>query len=262
MSTPLHQWGTGSRRALFLHGFLGTERSFDHLAPLLGDEVTASCPLLPGHGDAKLPAEEGAAGFLATVDALAQLIDTPQIVVGYSQGARLALCLAIRHREKVSRLVLESCHPGHRQRSERLRRRKGDDERSAQLLTHGLERFVDDWQALSLFDGLRRLPAADWQALRLRRLSHRPEGLSGALRTLGQGVQPDCWPALPALRIPTLVLTGALDTKYARIAKKMVGELPMAWRRVFEGVGHSPHLEVPQAYADELRGFFDTELSE
>lgn len=256
-----HTWGKGKVPVLFLHGFTGNAHSFDHLAPLLGDVITATCLDLPGHRDAGLPSEEGARGFVETVDTIAKSLDKPHVVVGYSQGARLALVLAARHPRLVSRLVLESGSPGLRHRHVRVLRRLDDELRARQAEVHGVESFIDAWERLPLFAGLRALPESEQQALKSRRTSHHPHGLAGALRCLGQGVQPDMWGSLQRLRMPVLLLTGEQDKKYTHIARRMAHDLPLAWRRTFTGVGHAPHLECAQEYADELRSFIAAEWS-
>ena len=255
MNFPVSSWGQGPVKALFLHGFTGSRDAFAHLEPLLGDVLAAMCVDLPGHRGSPLPSLSGTDAFLETVDALAELLTQPTVVIGYSQGARLALGLAVRHPQLVCRLILESGSPGLRQRHARARRRAVDEGLAELILERGVEPFVDRWERLPLFTGLRGLPEPERDALRSRRASHTPEGLAGALRTLGQGVQPDYWPSLPTMHVPTLLMSGSSDEKYTRLARSMSAELPLAWRVTFRGVGHAPHLESPNAYSNELRAF-------
>jgi 2-succinyl-6-hydroxy-2,4-cyclohexadiene-1-carboxylate synthase len=236
---------------LFLHGFTGSRFSFDHLEPLIGELVTAKCVDLPGHHEAP----DATGDFDGVLDGLAGQLDGPVSVFGYSQGARLALGLAVRHPGLVERLVLESGAPGIHRRHERVMRRRADEALAALIETEGVDPFIAKWEQLPLFSGIRALSADVQEQLRRRRVSHRPSGLASALRTLGQGAQPDLWPALPTLRVPTLLITGASDAKYTRLARRMAAELPLAWRVAFRGVGHAPHLEAPQAWANELRSF-------
>lgn len=258
MKLPVIRWGQGPLPALFLHGFTGGRESFRHLEPLLGDVLTATCVELPGHGEAPLPSGSGADGFAQTIDALAELLDRPSAVIGYSQGARLALALAVRRPRQVSRLVLESGSSGLRQRRARSQRREADERLAELITTRGVAAFVARWEALPLFAGLRCLSEADREALRQRRTAHRADGLAGALRCLGQGIQPDLWPALPTLYVPTLLFSGACDEKYTRLACQMAAQLPVSWRVCFPRVGHAPHLECPRAWADEARRFLST----
>lgn len=251
--TPLasRRWGSGSRRALFLHGFTGSRYSFDHLEPLVGDVVAADCVELPGHHEAVATPTD----FEGVVELLASRLDGPTTLIGYSQGARLALALACRRPELVDRLVLESGSPGLHRRHDRVLRRAADERLAALIEAEGVAAFIASWEQLPLFAGIRALPPAIQEQLRRRRVSHSPAGLARALRLMGQGAQPDLWPALPTLRVPTLLLTGAADPKYTRLARRMVAELPLAWRVAFRGVGHAPHLEVPEAWAAEVRSF-------
>ena len=97
------------------------------------------------------------------------------------------------------------------------------------------------------------------QDIQARRLSARPEGFAGSLRTLGLGVQPNYWPELHGLRIPTLLITGARDEKFT-------GDRPEDGRRVAHGLaqdvrrtwGTPPHLECAMDYADEVLTFLKT----
>ncbi len=255
-------WGEGDRPLLLLHGFTGNRASFDHLRPLLGHAVRAIAVDLPGHGESPLPERQGREGFLETVDALARLVERlklgPVDVLGYSQGARVALALGSRAPERVRRLILESGSPGLHRRMERRARRISDGELAAFIRRKGVDAFVDRWEALPLFDGLRRLPLELQQPLRARRRACTVEGLCGALECLGTGAQPDYWPVLHRLRRPTLLLTGALDTKFTRIARRMGGELPVVWGHALAGCGHAPHLEAPQEYAREVLSFLQT----
>jgi 2-succinyl-6-hydroxy-2,4-cyclohexadiene-1-carboxylate synthase len=177
------------------------------------------------------------------------------VIIGYSQGARLALALAARHPHKVDRLVLESGSPGLRRRHDRAQRRAADDAMASLILEHGVDSFVTKWALNPLFAGLQKLPTVEREALHARRSTHSAAGLAAALRCLGQGSQPDYWPSLIKILRPTLVLSGSLDHTYTRLARRMVTDLPLGWRKTFRGVGHAPHLECPVDYANELESF-------
>ena len=235
-------------RALFLHGFTGSGDSWAELAAAIGSQ--SDCPDLPGHVDAELPKRLGREGFEATIDALAGRLTEPSVVIGYSQGARLALALAVRHPERITRLILESGTPGLTRHRDRAIRQAEDERRARRLETFGLEAFLREWERLPLFAGV----SAN-RALATRRRLHSAAGLAGALRCLGLGVQPNFWPALPRVRIPTLLITGANDSKFTALAHRMAAELPLAWHVTVAGAGHAVHLEAPALWASEVRGF-------
>lgn len=255
-------WGEGPRPLLLLHGFTGNRHGFAHLRPLLGHAVRAVAVDLPGHGESPLPPHTGREGFLDTVDALVRVLDREGLrrahVLGYSQGARLALALAVRAPERVERLVLESGSPGLRRRQERVARRASDAELAAFLRANGVEAFVRRWEALPLFAGLGRIPRELREALSARRRGQTAEGLAGALECLGTGAQPEYWRHLFRLHVPTLLVTGREDVKFTDIARRMAAELPSVWSCSLAGVGHAPHLEAPEAYAHEVLSFLET----
>ncbi|MFZ5467901.1 MAG: alpha/beta fold hydrolase [Myxococcota bacterium] len=246
MALTFEEWGNGPRLLLLLHGFTGSPRSWDHLRE---DFLSWGYRVLV----ADLRAPES---FPETIEQLARWVGhvpEPIDVVGYSQGARVALGLALRQRRGVRRLVLESGSPGLRRRRERAARRVQDELLAGQIEAHGVEWFVDYWQSLPLFGPL---PQAVEASLRARRLSCSISELTASLRQLGLGSQPNYWPKLPSLRVPTLLLTGERDHKFTRLAARMAAELPMAWHCTLPA-HHTPHLEVPAAYVRELRAFLE-----
>lgn len=255
-------WGEGSHPLLLLHGFTGNRSSFDHLRPLMSDKVRAISVDLPGHGQTPLPSRTGREGFLETVDALMRVLDEVGVakanLLGYSQGARFALAAALSRPERFGRLIMESGSPGLHRRQERTERRAKDGELATFIRQKGVDAFVTHWESLPLFVGLRKLPAELQESLRARRQGCTVEGLVGALDCLGLGVQPDYWPELQRQRLPTLLLTGALDDKFTQIARRMAAELPVVWRRTFDECSHAPHLEVPEEYAREVISFLQT----
>lgn len=263
---PFERWGReGAPRLLLLHGFTGNRSSWRHLEPLLGDALGLVAVDLPGHGEAPLPEASGPEGFEAALAALERVVDRvggPISVLGYSQGARLALGLALRAPGKVGRLILESVNPGLGEAKERRAREKDDEAKASKLLQGGVERFLKSWEALPMFEGLRALPPEAREALHARRASATAEGLAGALRCLGLAAQPSYWEQLHRLRMPVLLLSGSLDRKFTELARCAAREMPMAWRRAFDGCHHAPHLEAPAAYAAEVRAFLAVPWSE
>jgi 2-succinyl-6-hydroxy-2,4-cyclohexadiene-1-carboxylate synthase len=251
--------GQGGDVLVLLHGFTGSREAWTRVEPHLVDRFRLIRVDLPGHGGSPLPSRMGLEGFMETVRALEAILDevgAPRAhFAGYSQGARLALAVAMEAPTRIERLVMESGTAGLHRRKERAERRRADEHLADEILSEGVDAFVRRWELLPLFAGLRRLPAPDQQALRARRGSASAEGLAGALRTLGLGVQPDYWTRLWKLRMPTLLLTGAEDVKFTALARRMAAELPIVWSHAFEGVGHAPHLEAPEAWAREVIDF-------
>jgi 2-succinyl-6-hydroxy-2,4-cyclohexadiene-1-carboxylate synthase len=223
-------------KTLVLHGFTGSPRGFSRFFP------GADAPHLPGHGDA--------ADATSWNDALARLEpDGPVELFGYSMGARLALALALRSPEKVTRLTLESGTAGIEDAAERARRKADDDALANFIEAEGMEKFVERWERHPTLATLRPFAAQ----LRPERLAHRPAGLASALRHLGAGAQPSHWGLLRDLRVPVRLIAGAQDEKFAAIARRMGELLPRPDLTLIPDCGHAPHLERPQAFLEALR---------
>lgn len=210
---------------ILLHGFTGSPRSF-------GD-VDARVPDLPGHGGAPLAT--------SWHDAVSQLVEllgpAPQVLGGYSMGARLALAVALRAPQLVSRLILESGSPGLEDDGDRAARLREDQELADFLEREGVDAFLRKWEAHPLLKG------QPHERLRAERKRSTAAGLASALRHLGQGAQPSLWPGLSRLRMPALLITGDRDPKYLAIARRMQALIPNAELLVVPDAGHAPHLE-------------------
>ncbi len=229
-------------RLVLVHGFTQTARSWDDVRALLGNGLESIALDAPGHGSAPLTATLWAAAEQLVASGGAGTY------VGYSMGARLVLHAALAFPESVERLVLLGATPGIRDGRERASRRAGDDELAESILRDGVPAFVDRWLAGPLFAGLP--PQASQREERLR---NTPDGLTGSLRTCGTGTQDDLWPRLNELRMPVLVMAGALDTKFATIAEEMAGRIGAnATLGLIPAAGHAAHLEQPHDFVRRL----------
>ncbi|MCG8459963.1 MAG: alpha/beta fold hydrolase, partial [Holophagales bacterium] len=127
-----------------------------------------------------------------------------------------------------------------------------DDALAEELGVHGLEAFVDRWQALPLFASQSRLPEEVLRIQRQLRLGHDPEALSRVLRATSPGRMPDYGPALGELPIPVHLIAGDLDTAYRERARAVAGRLARGRLTVLADCGHNPLLEAPEALACAL----------
>ena len=222
-------------RFVFVHGFTQTPTSWN--------AVTAS--VVGAVGAVDTPAVIDGADFVATAAALDHGTAT---YVGYSMGGRLCLQLALDRPDVVERLVLVSASPGIEDPDERAARCVADGELARTIERDGVDAFLERWLAQPLFATLPR----DAAGLDERRDAHTVESLSHQLRALGQGEQPSNWPRLAELRMPVLLIAGALDAKYVEIARRMADVIPQARVEVIAGAGHACQLEQPDAVAHLL----------
>jgi 2-succinyl-6-hydroxy-2,4-cyclohexadiene-1-carboxylate synthase len=247
---------------LLLHGFSGCGDAWgEALLGRLSSTFRALAVDLPGHGLSDAP--EGPARYAldAVLQNLTDLLDTLGIAravwVGYSMGGRIALGAAVHHPDRVSRLILESASPGLAGEEERAARRESDEALATRIENGGIEEFVDYWTGLPLFETQRGLSAEARGAIRDRRLRNRPEALAACLRGLGTGSQPSFWNELAGIEACTLLLAGAEDSRYRRIAARMSEEIPDSRLAVIAGAGHATHLEAPGEWLEVVEGFLE-----
>jgi 2-succinyl-6-hydroxy-2,4-cyclohexadiene-1-carboxylate synthase len=219
------------RDLVLLHGFTQTGRSWAPLVTELQGRYRCFAPDLPGHGYAS---ERRPATFDAVAAYLAALTPERFVLCGYSMGGRLALDFAVRHPERVERLVVIGATPGIADAAERAERRQADLALAARIEQIGLEAFVAEWGAQPLFA---TQPRGVAELAREDRLRSTASGLAAALRGMGTGTMTPLHERLPA----ATWVVGEHDEKFRALAP--------ADAVVIEGAGHAAHLEAPEAVA-------------
>lgn len=232
-----------------LHGFTLHGGMFAGLAARIGLHLLA--PDLPGHGRTTVTPVRMATAVAALAEWLTSL-PGPVPVLGYSQGGRVALQLAIGHPALVSHLILVSTSPG-LDEADREARSKADARMADHIEKMGIDASLDEWlynpitATTAVSEDLRR---ADIE-LRRENTAH---GLAAALRGMGQGATPDGRAALVTLPMPIAIIAGGRDVKYTGVAGDMArsrGEEPI----IIPGVGHNVILEDPGGLAAIVREF-------
>ncbi len=231
---------------LLLHGFMQTGRGWDEVVRHLdGERYRPLAPDIRGHGaaGARRPID-----FAACAGDVAGLVAGRFALAGYSQGARLALHVALADPARVSRLVLVSGTAGIDDARQRARRRAADAELAAWIDAAGrtMGEVADRWGAQPLFATQSAQVAA---AARADRLANEPAGIAAALRGIGTGAMAPLWGRLGALAMPVTVLAGELDAKFVALGRRLVDELAQGELVVVPGAGHALALEAPAAVA-------------
>ena len=178
---------------------------------------------------------------------MAAVTPEPFTLVGYSQGGRIALHVALALPHRVARLVLIGASPGLRNATARAERRVADERLADDLERSTIERFAQRWGSLPL---LSDQPAEVRAKVDEDRRRNSPAGLAAALRGLGTGVLPSLWPRLEQLTIPFELVVGERDEKFQVVAERMARELPRGELVVVPGAGHAVHLEAPARVAE------------
>ncbi len=238
---------------VLLHGFTGSKESWRDLREELRPDRRVVSIDLPGHGGTRVGSEvesysiERAAAMVIRL--LTEILGVARFsMLGYSMGGRLALFIALKHGAHISRLVLESASAGIADPAEREARRKADAELAAFAERAGIEAFVKRWESMPLFESMARMPAERIERLRRERLACCVEELARSLRAMGTGSQPWLGGEIAALRMPTLVIAGALDLKFTAIGRQIAAAAGDARFESIAGAGHAPHLERPREF--------------
>ena len=231
---------------VLLHGFTNSGASWRPVISGLGERYRAIAPDIRGHASAGT-AEP--VTLSAVIDDVAALTPEPFTLVGYSQGGRIALHVALALPHRVTRLVLIGASPGLSDEAEREQRRLADERLAERIESLTIDDFARQWAQTPI---LADIPPDIAAVSHADRLHSSPHGLASALRNLGTGALPSLWKRLPELRMPVTLLVGERDDKFTALAKEMVRCIPRATLTVVPGAGHAVHLERPDAVAEVL----------
>jgi 2-succinyl-6-hydroxy-2,4-cyclohexadiene-1-carboxylate synthase len=244
--------GGSGEPLVLLHGFMGSARTWANHRPAFEDHYLTVSVDLPGHGLSDAPPDPSRYRMERVIADLAAALDQRRLdsvhLLGYSMGGRVALHVAVAYPDRVRSLVLESASPGLADSAERRARIDSDEALAQRLECDGLASFVDYWAQLPLFASQERLPEPVRADLRAERLQNNVQGLANTLRALGTGVQSPLWDRLAAVKTPTLLIAGALDTKFVAINRDMADAMPRAQLVIVPDAGHTVHLEQPAVF--------------
>lgn len=246
---------------LCIHSVFVDARSFSAIGELLADEFRIICPDLPGYGDSeKPPPNRFAYGIDDFAESLVGLYGglglRRTFVVGHGLGGAVAMTLAAKHPELVSRLVLVDpiCQKAPLFLGERAllvpfvggiiykqllgRAAFGALFRERLYGTKVSPRTIDDY-----FESF-----------------NSPAGRGSLLATLR--ATSDARPVFAQttkLNVPTLVVWGRHDRiQPASLGLKLSREIRHAGFELFNA-GHSPHEELPEEVAPCIRRFLRAE---
>ena len=241
------------RPVVFLHGLGGTRTAWGAQLRGLSDEFRCIAWDMPGYGDSEPLA---LLTYESIADALAAFIDERELdkpdLVGLSFGGMHALHTAIRHPDKVGRLVLADSSPAFGMdgttREEWTAARLAPLDRG-ETPADAAEHVVDMITAIRLTGQVR-----DETIDAFAQIS--PEGFRAAVECLPTN---DVRSELANIEHETLVIVGALDEETpVSYAKVLSDGLANAELIVLEGVGHLSPAEDPVRFNDEVRRFLLT----
>lgn len=253
---------------LFIHGLLGSRRSWRHLVDMLDPDYRVLAPDLFGHGASAKPMGDYSLGAHAA--ALRDLLDHVDVervtLVGHSLGGGIALQFCYLFPERVDRVVLVSSGGLGREVSPLLRSATlpGAEWVLPLIASDLVCESVDAVGRVLRRVGWRpsRMLAEGWHGFgSLREADTRRAFLSTARGVIDPGGQTViACDHLPLVGdAPTLIVWGSNDriipSRHGHAAHRAI---PGSRLEIFEQAGHFPHLDQPARFAEVLSAFIAT----
>jgi pimeloyl-ACP methyl ester carboxylesterase len=266
----LHGHAVGFRRAgdgepiLLIHGLAGSSKTWHDVLPALSEHHDVIAPDMLGHGESAKPMGDYSLGAYASgLRDLLSVLEIPSMtIVGHSFGGGVAMQLAYQHPHLVDRLVLVGSGGLGREVSWLLRILTLPG--AEYLMPIGFPRPL-----VSAGTGMgRTLKRRDVHWPRFAEMWRAYSSLAGAenrsafVRTMRGVIDPGGQIVNARDRlylaghIPTLIVWGDQDgvipVEHAYTAHELI---PASRLEILEGVGHFPHVEAPEVFADTLLDF-------
>jgi pimeloyl-ACP methyl ester carboxylesterase len=231
--------GTGPA-LLLSHGYSATSAMW---APQI-EVLSASHKLIiwdmRGHGNSdspENPAEYSEALTTRDMAALLDAVDAPTAVIGgLSLGGYMSLSFNVAFPNRVRALMLFDTGPGYRSDSGRDGWNRIAAQRAKELETKGLKALGSSGEV----------------ALSRHRSA---QGLAHAARGMLAQTDGTVMASLPGIRVPTLVLVGALDQPFLAATDYMAAKIPGAKRVVIDGAGHASNIDQPREFNAAVASF-------
>lgn len=245
-------------KLVFLHGLMGFGTNWKTMARHFEADYQILLLDQRGHGRSFHPAQGYSvvdfAGDLEKI--MAELGWKKAIFVGHSMGARIAVEFADRHPDMVEKLVLVDMGPV--------------SNMSSMLNTEEKIRFVpvpfaSRDEARAFFDGpfIEKYKNETVKQFFYANLDHNEKGemnwrfyLPGILEILWQSRVGDQWAQYKKLKMPTLLVRGALSTDLVpEVYEQVLAQNSHIRGEVVPGSGHWVHVEKPKELLEIFKSF-------
>jgi 2-succinyl-6-hydroxy-2,4-cyclohexadiene-1-carboxylate synthase len=176
--------------------------------------------------------------------------DSKPILLGYSQGGRLALQAFKADPHFWSGVILLSANPGIPP-SERPARKKSDEEWAEMFLNQNFQKTLEKWNAQAVFQGSKQEPVRQESDFNRHQLAD-------ALNIWSVAQQEDFRPFLKSISTPMLFLSGENDMKYGQIGQSLAAQNPKVTHHIIPGAGHRIFMDQPSAVSFEITKFLQS----
>ena len=193
-------------------------------------------------------------GFNRWVDDFCNSVQTlagqeKSFLLGYSLGGRLALHASLHNPNLWQGMIIVGADPGLESQEEKKLQLDKDRSWAERLKREPLEKLVDEWDAQSVFRGIRNQAPRNLGEMN-------PDRLSQQFKVFSKGIQQNLAPKLAELkRPPILFLSGEKDDKYQKIGKELAKSSSIVKAQVVPDAGHRVPWENPESFVRVLIDF-------
>jgi pimeloyl-ACP methyl ester carboxylesterase len=225
---------------LLSHGYSATSAMWAAQIGPLSASHTLIVWDMRGHGMSDSPPNPAEYSEAATTLDMAALLDAvgarTAVIGGLSLGGYMSLAFNATFPDRVDALMLFDTGPGYRSDPGRDGWNRIAAQRAKELETKGLAALGGSGEV----------------AVSRHRSA---QGLAHAARGMLAQRDGRVMASLPEIRVPTLVLVGALDQPFLAATDYMAAKIPGATRVVIEGAGHASNIDRPREFNTAVTQF-------
>jgi len=174
-------------------------------------------------------------------------------------GGRAALSYCCKYHPDIRAAILESSTAGIRNFEQKKERVEFDFLLSERIRTEGVDKFLDYWFSIPLFESLKDID--NLENVKNQRKQNSVIGLSNMLAGFSTGLMPDYWDRLRNINFPVLLISGELDEKYTQINSEMSKLIPESEHIIVKNCGHNVHLENPELFIKFVDQFLNSHIT-
>jgi 2-succinyl-6-hydroxy-2,4-cyclohexadiene-1-carboxylate synthase len=250
---------TSGDSVFFLHGFTGCAIDWLPIVSSLNKKFNYYLVDLVGHGKSDSPKENYYYFIDSIVNQLKEIIlrlsNNKIVLAGYSMGGRIVLNFALQNYPLLKGLIVESGTWGISEENPRKERILKDEKLAQFIEDNPIDKFVDYWMNLDLFNTQKRFSNEMLAQIKERKLENNKTGLANTLRCSGTGIMEPIYNKIKDIPIRTLLISGELDSKFTDINAEMVKLFTNAEHKIIKNAGHNTHLEEPHGFIEEINRF-------
>lgn len=244
------QTGQGTNLVL-LHSLLSDRSVFDRVVPALAEKFRLTLPNLPAFGRSKA-AGTSIEDFADKIAEMMDALDLPPTaaVLGNGFGGFIATALAVRHGERIEKLILVDTGPAFPPPAKAPLRAMAD-----LVEADGMEAVLDV--------AVERMFPNDYIAANPDIIDDRKAVLRGAdpalFATAARAIaEVELGDRLPDVKASTLVMVGLEDeTTPPELSHALVAGIAGARLVEIPGSGHCPQVQEPRAFVDHVSAFLN-----